>query len=1098
MRVELDSHADTSVFGDACLEVYDTGIRVSVEPFKKGLSSIKAPIVSVAVAYVCPTSNQVYILFFHQVLKLSGMTHHLLSPFQVRDFGITVNEVALHHVKSDVREPTHHSIIVEEPPLQIPLSLKGVMSGFLTGKPTHDEVHNPHATKTIHVHMTSDAPWDPQSKIHSENEAPLRAQFDQETQPLHVAQVHLRGQDSTAPFAPFDDDDPAEDDDYFSVPFKDSKSKGTEGTTAEEATCATASVTTVSDTDDDNSLAEQFLPEDQARTVIEGLDFMDHEQQSIASTSEFDLVVSALHSVGRFLANGEPTRKVAALSTAPKRKGFISPEKLAKHWMIPLPLAKRTVRATTQLAVRDLSNVTGTKRLKPHAWMLHYRRSKCKAYTDTLHAGCLSMRGNKYAQVFTTEAHTVSVYPLKSKKDAHQSLPQFFSEFGVPRIMVTDNAGELTEGEFLRQCRKVVCPIKPIEPHTPNQNAVEGEIRELKRLYRKMMATSQAPACLWDDCLELAALIRSHLALNVPTLEGEVPMTKLTGDTADISFISEFQWYQWVWYISPQDSEGEGSMTRKRLGRYLGPAKDHGDALCAKILSSKGKRVMRTSVFHLSKEDENSDEIAQLKQRFTAQVTERVKKSMEVIKEGKPDPLEGMEPYSDLKELDIFEPEKDQYEDYEGWTPEELHFTLPPGEDEEKKPLPELADAEDLDLNKYISAKVSLPQGGEGFANGIVVGRAKDENGELIGKSHRNPILDTSVYEVQFEDGVVDRYTANQIAEHIYSQIDGEGYGKTYLEEITDHRCDINAVPKERGWVYKDGRKYPCQTTKGWFFECKFKDNTTKWLKLKELKEANPVELAEYVKGNQLEDQPAFRWWVPKVLKKRDRIISAISSRYHRTTQKFGIEIPKTVERALEIDKETGTTFWRDAIEKEMKTVMVAFEFLEDGQPVPVGHRFIRCHMVFDVKSTLQRKARFVADGSRLEPEVPSYASVVSRESVRLAFLLAALNDLDVWAADCEGAYLNAKPKEPLYTKCGAEFGEHRGKMAVIVRALYGSKTAAAAWRAAISEQIESMGFAMCRGDNDVWMRRGKNTAAEDVWEYVLRRTLAQSKWLVC
>ena len=84
--------------------------------------------------------------------------------------------------------------------------------------------------------------------------------------------------------------------------------------------------------------------------------------------------------------------------------------------------------------------------------------------------------------------------------------------------------------------------------------------------------------------------------------------------------------------------------------------------------------------------------------------------------------------------------------------------------------------------------------------------------------------------------------------------------------------------------------------------------------------------------------------------------------------------------------------------------------------------------------------------------DVPTYASVVSRESVRIAFTLAALNGLDVLSADCEGAYLNAQPRERLYTKCGPQFGELKGRWAIIVRALYGAASSAASWRAAISE----------------------------------------------
>ena len=78
-----------------------------------------------------------------------------------------------------------------------------------------------------------------------------------------------------------------------------------------------------------------------------------------------------------------------------------------------------------------------------------------------------------------------------------------------------------------------------------------------------------------------------------------------------------------------------------------------------------------------------------------------------------------------------------------------------------------------------------------------------------------------------------------------------------------------------------------------------------------------------------------------------------------------------------------------------------------------------------------------------------TYSSVVTRNSVRLCFLLAALNDLDVKMADIGNAYLNAKCKERIHVKCDPElFGpEHEGKYAVIVRALYGLKTSGNSWR---------------------------------------------------
>ena len=133
-----------------------------------------------------------------------------------------------------------------------------------------------------------------------------------------------------------------------------------------------------------------------------------------------------------------------------------------------------------------------------------------------------------------------------------------------------------------------------------------------------------------------------------------------------------------------------------------------------------------------------------------------------------------------------------------------------------------------------------------------------------------------------------------------------------------------------------------------------------------------------------------------------------------------------------------------------MEDVKVAFKILKDGEDVPVDYQFINCHMIFDVKmEDFRRKARLVAGGHMTDPPAAAtYASVVSRESVRLALTIAALNDLDILAADVKNAYLNAPIKERVYTVCGPEFGqENMGKTAIIVRALYGLKSAGAAFR---------------------------------------------------
>ena len=75
-----------------------------------------------------------------------------------------------------------------------------------------------------------------------------------------------------------------------------------------------------------------------------------------------------------------------------------------------------------------------------------------------------------------------------------------------------------------------------------------------------------------------------------------------------------------------------------------------------------------------------------------------------------------------------------------------------------------------------------------------------------------------------------------------------------------------------------------------------------------------------------------------------------------------------------------------------------------------MGHEYLDYHIVFDIKITLDRKCRLVADGQKVEeqPGENTYSSVSSRGSVRMFFLLAALNDCDVKAIDIQKTYLTA------------------------------------------------------------------------------------------
>ncbi len=112
---------------------------------------------------------------------------------------------------------------------------------------------------------------------------------------------------------------------------------------------------------------------------------------------------------------------------------------------------------------------------------------------------------------------------------------------------------------------------------------------------------------------------------------------------------------------------------------------------------------------------------------------------------------------------------------------------------------------------------------------------------------------------------------------------------------------------------------------------------------------------------------------------------------------------------------------------------------------------------------------------------------MVTRDSVRIALLLVALNDIDILATDIGNAYLNADPRERVYTTAGAEFGaELKGKYVLIVKALYGLKSSGAAWRAHFANTLKDLGFFSCLADPDVWMHKAKKPDGTEYYEYIL------------
>ena len=89
-------------------------------------------------------------------------------------------------------------------------------------------------------------------------------------------------------------------------------------------------------------------------------------------------------------------------------------------------------------------------------------------------------------------------------------------------------------------------------------------------------------------------------------------------------------------------------------------------------------------------------------------------------------------------------------------------------------------------------------------------------------------------------------------------------------------------------------------------------------------------------------------------------------------------------------------------------------------------YKEIGYHIIFDINRDkyFTRKSRLVSNGHKTEylPKWDTYSSVVSRDLVQIAFLYAALNNLDVYLCDISNTYLEAPCGDKQWTVIGKEF----------------------------------------------------------------------------
>ena len=271
---------------------------------------------------------------------------------------------------------------------------------------------------------------------------------------------------------------------------------------------------------------------------------------------------------------------------------------------------------------------------------------------------------------------------------------------------------------------------------------------------------------------------------------------------ADNSNIYEYDWYEWVML---HDNTTSYPDDRRTLGIYIGSPTDLGYAMCYKILRSDGQIACRTTVRALTLSERADFEQENLRTDFDTNITYRLGATATM----------GDFDTSDLTPACVY------YKNTDTATRK--------GSQNEILPTPESG-------GNYVNMEIILPKENE-MDKGRVTKRACDSNGNPLGTANNNPIIDNRQYIVEFSDGDEANLAANVIATNMYSQCDPDGNQYVLLDSIIDFRRSTTALCCVDQKTTQKWRTYYQRSTAVWQLCCQWKDSSTPWTKISNIKE---------------------------------------------------------------------------------------------------------------------------------------------------------------------------------------------------------------------------------------------------------------------
>ena len=364
-----------------------------------------------------------------------------------------------------------------------------------------------------------------------------------------------------------------------------------------------------------------------------------------------------------------------------------------------------------------------------------------------------SLDGNKHAPIFANESFFATACPMEHKSSAGQVLKKFISDFGIPNKLVCDGAAEQVgkQTEFQATVQKHAIDFHVTEPHCHNQSKVEGVVQEIRKRWFCIMLKKKVPMRLWDYGIKWVCEVMQHTASTSGDLSGQTALEQLTGETPEISEYLDFTFNDWCWY---NDNAGLGET---KLGHWLGVSHRVGSLMSYWVLTQKGNIISHTTVSRVTNLEMQIDSTKSCLQEFDTPITDRLNDKAHIIIEGgKSQPYDWSDHPFD-KDFNFVE---------------EFHSVVSSSKikDANGEFTPDTYD------DRYLNMELTVPRGDNPNPQyAKVTKRPRDADGIPIGTANENPILDSHMYEVEYQDGTKASLATNYIAEKLFAQVDQEG-----------------------------------------------------------------------------------------------------------------------------------------------------------------------------------------------------------------------------------------------------------------------------------------------------------------------------------